>query len=129
MNLFERHVVAVVDPRLVGAAAGDVQKLAEVAVGAHVGGEDAPLFAPGAGVPEDPATGSAAGCIGSYVVKNRAVPRASLTRIIVEQGIEMGRPARLYVEVHSDGDRICSVLVGGSAVIVGEGSLYDPPPA
>jgi len=87
------------------------------------------MFAPSYGIPEDPATGSAAGCIGSYVVKNRAVPRASLTRIIVEQGIEMGRPARLHVEVHSDGDRICSVLVGGSAVIVGEGSLYDPPPA
>ena len=84
------------------------------------------MFAPSYGIPEDPATGSAAGCIGSYVVKNRAVPRASLTRIIVEQGIEMGRPARLHVEVHSDGDRICSVLVGGSAVIVGEGSLYDP---
>lgn len=87
------------------------------------------MFAPSYGIPEDPATGSAAGCIGSYIVRHRAVPRASLTRLLVEQGVEMGRPARLHVEVHSEGDRICSVLVGGSAVIVGEGSLYEPGPA
>jgi trans-2,3-dihydro-3-hydroxyanthranilate isomerase len=87
------------------------------------------MFAPSYGIPEDPATGSAAGCIGSYVVRHRAVPRASLTRLLVEQGVEMGRPARLHVEVHSEGDRICSVLVGGSAVVVGEGSLYEPDPA
>jgi trans-2,3-dihydro-3-hydroxyanthranilate isomerase len=84
------------------------------------------MFAPSYGIPEDPATGSAAGCLGSYVVKNRAVPSASLTRLIVEQGLEMGRPARIHVEVHSDGGRICSVLVGGCAVVVGEGSIYDP---
>jgi trans-2,3-dihydro-3-hydroxyanthranilate isomerase len=87
------------------------------------------MFAPSYGIPEDPATGSAAGCIGSYVVRHRAVPKANLTRLVVEQGVEMGRPGRLHVEVHSEGDRICSVLVGGSAVVVGEGSLYAPGPA
>lgn len=87
------------------------------------------MFAPSYGIPEDPATGSAAGCIGSYVVRHRAVPRASLTRLVIEQGVEMGRPGRLHVDVHSEGDRICSVLVGGSAVIVGEGALYPPDPA
>ena len=85
------------------------------------------MFAPSYGIPEDPATGSAAGCIGSYVVRNRAVPPAALTRLVVEQGLEMGRPSRLHVEVHSEGDRICSVLVGGCAVIVGEGSLDHEP--
>lgn len=85
------------------------------------------MFAPSYGIPEDPATGSAAGCIGSYVVRNRAVPAAAMTRLVVEQGVEMGRTARLHVEVHSEGDKICSVLVGGSAVLVGEGQLYDPP--
>lgn len=84
------------------------------------------MFAPSYGIPEDPATGSAAGCIGSYVVRNRAVPPAALTRLVVEQGIEMGRPARLHVEVHSEGEKICAVLVGGSAVVVGEGTLYRP---
>jgi len=87
------------------------------------------MFAPSYGIPEDPATGSAAGCIGSYVVRHRAVPRVSLTRLVVEQGVEMGRPARLHVEVHSEDDRICSVLVGGSAVIVGEGQLYGNAPS
>ena len=33
------------------------------------------MFAPSYGIPEDAATGSAAGCLGAYVVKNRAVPR------------------------------------------------------
>jgi trans-2,3-dihydro-3-hydroxyanthranilate isomerase len=87
------------------------------------------MFAPSYGIPEDPATGSAAGCIGSYVVRHRAVPPSALTRLVVEQGLEMGRPGRLHVEVHSEGDRICSVLVGGSAVIVGDGNLYEPDPA
>jgi trans-2,3-dihydro-3-hydroxyanthranilate isomerase len=87
------------------------------------------MFAPSYGIPEDPATGSAAGCIGSYVVRHRAVPKANLTRLVVEQGVEMGRPGRLHVEVHCEGDRICSVLVGGSAVVVGEGQLYEPGPA
>lgn len=87
------------------------------------------MFAPSYGIPEDPATGSAAGCIGSYVVRHRAVPPARLTRLVVEQGMEMGRPGRLHVEVHSEQDKICSVLVGGCAVVVGEGTLYSPGPA
>ena len=81
------------------------------------------MFAPSYGIPEDPATGSAAGCLGAYVVRNRAVPPARLTRLFAEQGLEMGRPSRLYIEVESDQDRIVAVRVGGSAVIVGSGVL------
>lgn len=81
------------------------------------------MFAPSYGIPEDPATGSAAGCLGAYVVRNRAVPPARLTRLIAEQGLEIGRPSRLSIEVESDRDRIVAVRVGGSAVIVGEGAL------
>ena len=81
------------------------------------------MFAPSYGIPEDPATGSAAGCLGAYVVKNRAVPPARLTRLVVEQGLEIGRPSRLHIEVESERERIVAVRVGGSAVIVGEGAL------
>ena len=81
------------------------------------------MFAPSYGIPEDAATGSAAGCLGAYLVRNRAVPSARLTRITAEQGLEMGRPSRLYVEVETEGDRILAVRVGGSAVILGEGRL------
>lgn len=81
------------------------------------------MFAPSYGIPEDAATGSAAGCLGAYVVKNRAVPAARLTRLVIEQGLEIGRPSRLHVEVESEGERIVSVRVGGSAVVVGRGEL------
>ena len=44
-------------------------------------------------------------------------------RIISEQGLEMGRPSRVSIEVECEGQRIVSVRVGGSAVVVGEGQL------
>lgn len=81
------------------------------------------MFAPSYGIPEDAATGSAAGCLGAYVVKNRAVPAARLTNLIVEQGLEIGRPSRLHVEVESENERIVGVRVGGSAVVVGSGEM------
>ncbi len=81
------------------------------------------MFAPSYGIPEDAATGSAAGCLGAYLVKNRAVLPSRLTRITIEQGLEIGRPSSIEVEVESDGERIGAVRVGGSAVIVGDGSI------
>lgn len=81
------------------------------------------MFAPSYGIPEDAATGSAAGCLGAYVVKNRAVPSARLTRLVVEQGLEIGRPSRLHVEIESEADRVVGVRVGGSAVVVGRGEM------
>jgi trans-2,3-dihydro-3-hydroxyanthranilate isomerase len=81
------------------------------------------MFAPSYGIPEDAATGSAAGCLGAYLVRNRAVLPSRLTRITIEQGIEIGRPSSIEVEVESDGERINTVRVGGGAVIVGEGTL------
>jgi trans-2,3-dihydro-3-hydroxyanthranilate isomerase len=84
------------------------------------------MFAPSFGIPEDPATGSASGCLGAYLVKNRAVPVAQLTRIVCEQGLEMGRPSRILVEVERAGETIVAVRVGGSAVVVGEGTLRAP---
>ena len=81
------------------------------------------MFAPSYGIPEAAATASAAGCLGAYMVRNRAVPAARLTRLVVEQGLELGRPSRLHVEVESEDDRIVGVRVGGSAVVVGHGEM------
>jgi trans-2,3-dihydro-3-hydroxyanthranilate isomerase len=81
------------------------------------------MFAPSFGIPEDPATGAASGALGAYLVKNRAVPPQRLLRIVSEQGLEMGRPSRISIEVESDQARIVAVRVGGSAVIVGSGEL------
>ena len=82
------------------------------------------MFAPTLGVPEDPATGSASGALGAYLVRHRVMPAHSTTHLIVEQGYEMGRPSTIYVEVDQgpDGDP-GEVRVGGQAVEVAEGVL------
>ncbi len=85
------------------------------------------MFAPGLGVPEDPATGSAAGALGAYLVHHGAVtPRNGEARMVFEQGIEIGRPSRIDVRVVTDeGGVITRVHVGGAAVrvITGEVAL------
>ena len=80
------------------------------------------VFAPLLGVPEDPATGSANGALGAYLVHHRAVPAtAPTTRILSEQGAELGRPSTLQVEVDRRGGEITAVRVGGQVVPVLEG--------
>jgi trans-2,3-dihydro-3-hydroxyanthranilate isomerase len=83
------------------------------------------MFAPGLGVPEDPATGSAAGALGAYLVRHRvAVPRNGVVRLSFEQGVDIGRPSRIAVQVRCDaaGD-ITEVRVGGAAVRVITGDV------
>ena len=86
------------------------------------------MFAPGLGVVEDPATGSAAGALGAWLVRHRrAVPNDSgPVRLIIEQGYEMGRPSTIHVEVEHDDGAPSEVRVGGQAVFVAEGSLSLP---
>jgi trans-2,3-dihydro-3-hydroxyanthranilate isomerase len=80
------------------------------------------MFAPLLGVPEDPATGSANGALGAYLVHHQAVPVTEpTTHILSEQGSELGRPSTLYVEVDSVGEEITAVRVGGQVVSVAEG--------
>jgi trans-2,3-dihydro-3-hydroxyanthranilate isomerase len=82
------------------------------------------MFAPGLGVPEDPATGSAAGALGAYLVQHGVVaPRDGLARIVIEQGLEIGRPSVIHVEVAVRGDSITQVKVGGEAVTILEGEI------
>jgi trans-2,3-dihydro-3-hydroxyanthranilate isomerase len=80
------------------------------------------MFAPLLGVPEDPATGSANGALGAYLVHHRAVPvMVPTTYLVSEQGAELDRPSTLYVEVDGQGDEIAAVRVGGQVVPVAEG--------
>jgi trans-2,3-dihydro-3-hydroxyanthranilate isomerase len=81
------------------------------------------MFAPAIGILEDPATGSASGAMGAYLVHNRLVEVEPLTELIVEQGHEIERPSRILVQVESKGDTIQSVKVGGQVVMVVEGTL------
>ncbi len=81
------------------------------------------MFAPDAGVVEDPATGSACGPLGGYLVRNGVVPLADAQRIVSAQGVKMGRPSRLHVRVEASAPAdIARVHVGGASVRVGEGT-------
>lgn len=81
------------------------------------------MFAPSIGILEDPATGSAGGALGAYLVQNGAADVAPTTEIIVEQGYEIERPSQIFVRVESDDDIIQTVKVGGQCVMVVEGTL------
>lgn len=81
------------------------------------------MFAPAIGIFEDPATGSASGAMGAYLVHNGLVEVGPMTELIVEQGYEIERPSRILVQVESEDDAIQSVKVGGQVVMVVEGTL------
>jgi len=81
------------------------------------------MFAPGFGVAEDPATGSASGPLGSYLVHHGVVPAESADRIVSRQGVAMGRPSRIHITIDKSEDTITRVRVGGQAVIVGDGTI------
>ena len=81
------------------------------------------MFAPSIGILEDPATGSASGALGAYLVQKGVVDVAPTTDIVVEQGYEIERPSQILVRVESDDDIIKTVKVGGQCVMVVEGTL------
>lgn len=69
---------------------------------------------PGGIAEEDPATGSAAGPLMAYLHKHRG-----LTALVIEQGVQMGRPSRLEASMEGDRPR-----VGGEVVVLSEGTLH-----
>ena len=80
------------------------------------------MFAPGLGVLEDPATGSACGPLGCYLVRHHVLASEGELRCVIEQGLEMGRPSFLHVTItHADGE-ISAVNVGGTCHYMGAGS-------
>jgi trans-2,3-dihydro-3-hydroxyanthranilate isomerase len=82
------------------------------------------MFAPGAGVAEDPATGSATGPLGCYLVRHGLADRTQMREMVSLQGAAMGRPSRLHMRIAQDGNgAITRVQVGGKAVRVGEGLI------
>lgn len=73
------------------------------------------------GVPEDPATGSANGCLAAYLVKNSYF-NSNKINIKVEQGYEIGRPSLIHIRAEKKNDNI-EVWVGGSVMEIAEGKL------
>jgi trans-2,3-dihydro-3-hydroxyanthranilate isomerase len=79
------------------------------------------MFAPADGVPEDPATGSAAGPLAACLARHGLAPAGE--EIEISQGAEIGRPSTLYARVEGTPERFEKVEVGGSAVIVARGEF------
>ncbi len=81
------------------------------------------MFAPGAGISEDPATGGAAAALPGQV--HAASRLSDGTHLwLIDQGEEMGRPSRINVTVDVSDGVIARVRVGGTAVRVAEGRLF-----
>lgn len=79
------------------------------------------MFAPGDGVPEDPATGSAAGPLAVHLCRHGLAPFGE--EIVISQGAEIARPSVLYATAWGEPDRIDRVEVAGSAVVVARGEF------
>ncbi len=122
-------VVAVRDAELVRQATPDFGRLAAVTgtTGTSLCAVTGPgtvvtrMFIPGAGVAEDPATGSAAGPVGVHLLRHGLVDPGQL--LTLYQGEEIRRPSTLLVRVEGAAGAIAAVGVGGSAVIVGEATF------
>jgi trans-2,3-dihydro-3-hydroxyanthranilate isomerase len=89
----------------------------------HEASFHARMLAPHEGVPEDPATGSAAAAFAGAVMRFDTPPDGS-TRLIIEQGIEMGRPSKIRLELDVEGRKLAAARIGGHAVMVAEGMLF-----
>lgn len=87
------------------------------------------MFAPHTfAIAEDPATGGASGPLGAYLVRYGLIPVSPKTRIVSEQGVEMGRPSYITIDVTTDDDMIQDIWIGGQVVPVAEGTFWLPEP-
>jgi len=85
------------------------------------------VFAPGSGVPEDPATGSAALGLGVWLVASGQLPGEGLSGYVVRQGVEIHRPSSLACTVTADGGRAVCATVSGHVVPIARGDIAVPP--
>ena len=121
-----RHVyVALGDEAAVAALRPDIGALADlgaIGVSCFAGSGrrwKTRMFAPGLGVPEDPATGSAAGPLAIHLARHGWTGFGD--DIEIRQGAEIGRPSVLFARVDGSAQRVERVLVGGSTVVVARG--------
>jgi trans-2,3-dihydro-3-hydroxyanthranilate isomerase len=126
-----RHVIVELEsPEAVAHLRPDLVRLAAlgslaVTVCAHHGEHwKNRVFAPGEGIPEDPATGAAAGPFAVHLARHGRI-RFGET-VIIEQGAEIGRPSTLHARAIGSAERLERVEVGGSAVVVAHGEFRLP---
>lgn len=84
------------------------------------------FFAPADNIPEDPATGSACGALGGYLVHHGGLslePEDGRYKFVIEQGDFINRPSRINLDVKGAAGRVEEVRVGGAAVQVARGEV------
>ena len=116
---------AVVDTRA-AAAMFEAQKITRRGLfifSTEPGADGATCYSRMMGANEDPATGSASGPLGCYLVKHGLVAADKAGSIVSAQGVKMGRPSRIHIKIDLAGGEISRVRVGGTSVLVGEGRL------
>jgi len=126
-----RHVMVTLDsPQTVAKLAPDLNALARATtagVSCFAGAGTrwkTRMFAPGHGINEDPATGSAAGPLACHLMRHGRI--ASDEEIEIAQGAEIGRPSTLFAQASGTPDQIERVEVGGGAVTVARGEFRLP---
>jgi trans-2,3-dihydro-3-hydroxyanthranilate isomerase len=85
------------------------------------------VFVPGFGIPEDPATGSAAAGLGLTLVAARHAAAEGETSYRIEQGVAMGRPSLLDGRVTATGGVATGVRVAGRVAAIASGAIRVPP--
>lgn len=88
----------------------------------HQASFHARMFAPGEGIGEDPATGSAAAAL-SGAIHHFDGLREGNHALLIEQGVEMGRPSLIHLHIACRGAEMSHVRIGGEAVRISEGKL------
>ena len=82
------------------------------------------FFAPDDGIAEDPATGSAAGALSSYLVYHGAIETIeNVAKFTIEQGDFMSRPSRIFAEITGEKGNIEKTRIGGNSVVVAKGEV------
>ena len=85
------------------------------------------VFVPGLGVPEDPATGSAALGLGVWLIASGLLPGEGRSTYTVRQGIEINRPSTLDCTVTASGGLAMGATVSGQVMPVARGEITVPP--
>ena len=84
------------------------------------------FFAPADNIPEDPATGSACGALGGYLIHHGGLnvePQGGRYKFVIEQGDFINRPSRINLDVKGKAGNVEEVKVGGTAVLVARGQV------
>lgn len=118
---------AVLDVAAVRALTAGLTGLAVCAVDAPARDVHLRMFAPGSGVDEDPATGSAAVALGVFLADRGLVVPDGPHAFVVRQGAEIGRPSTLHAWVRTEGGDAVATWVGGGVRPVARGELLALP--